>query len=119
MVFTRRWLVAAGAALATYFGPMPKGNGTLADKFPKPDKPEPNAKAPPQKPILNPACPTVYPVGVTRAGHDVKAGGAVFQMCKGKMGPIGMAMTESAQGEPVMVMMGFIPADVQATERPI
>jgi len=63
--------------------------------------------------VLNPACSDIYSVGITIAGHAVEEGDAVWQHCQGQMKVIGMAMTKSKQGEPVMVMLGYVPADAR------
>lgn len=54
-------------------------------------------------------CDDVYQVGITTTRMDVSSGDAVLSGCTGKFEPVGMALTDAKAGEPVMLMVGFIP----------
>jgi hypothetical protein len=105
MVFTRRFFVEAATAFSAWAG---TGGGPPDD-----DRRLERLRRAPKKPVLNPACSDIYSVGITIAGHAVAEGAAVWQDCQGQMKVIGMALTASKQGEPVMVMLGYVPAEAR------
>ena len=106
-MFTRRFFVEAATAFSAWAGTG--GGPPLKEDERRLERLQRTPKAP----ALNPACSDIYNVGITIAGHAVAEGEAVWQDCQGQVKVIGMAMTKGKQGEPVMVMLGYIPADVR------
>lgn len=113
MAFTRRFFVSVAAA-ASAWGLLPrkaegskKKGDTLKERFEVPStKPEPKSV----RPEIRLPCDRIYQVGITNTPLNVSTGEAVFSGCDGKLKPIGMALTDAKAGDPVMLMLGFVPS---------